>query len=73
MMIHVDCYDLSDDCCLVLKRLFERQRDRALAGHAAYGPLVLAGDKRNWAKEAAEELLDGAFYATCQEITDDEG
>jgi len=35
---------------------------RLAAGRKAYGPLRIAGDTRDWRREASEELLDATVY-----------
>lgn len=35
---------------------------RLAMGQQRYGPLVILRDRRDWAKEASEELLDGCVY-----------
>ncbi len=44
----------------VLKRLYER----LLLGRERYGELVFGIDRRDWRKEAMEEVLDLAIYCS---------
>src|SRR5258708_6797987 len=41
---------------------------RLLAGQQAYGLLAIAGDRRDWRKERAEELADALVYGAIAEI-----
>lgn len=38
---------------------------RLALGARAYGPLDIAGDRRDWMREAAEEACDQAVYLAC--------
>lgn len=38
---------------------------RMATGRQRYAPLDLASDKRDWVREAREEMLDGAAYLAC--------
>jgi len=57
--------DLSGDELLVIRRIV----DRIAMGRRTYGELRLAGDKRDWNEELANELLDGCVYAAIRIIT----
>ena len=39
---------------------------RLTMGRKAYGPLDIAGDARDWKREATEEALDLAVYLSCE-------
>lgn len=39
--------------------------ERMRTGRERYAPLDLATDKRDWVREAREEMLDGAAYLAC--------
>jgi hypothetical protein len=41
---------------------------RLAAGARLYGVLNVQGDRRDWQKEATEELLDGCVYLACETI-----
>ena len=41
---------------------------RLVQGEKAYGPLDLKRDRRNWKREASEELLDACVYLACATI-----
>lgn len=59
--------ELGQDELLVLATIAER----AVGGAEVYGPIALATDRRNFRKEAAEELVDACFYSTCELIRAD--
>jgi hypothetical protein len=40
--------------------------ERLAMGRRQYGPLDVAGDPRDWRKEASEEALDCAVYLACE-------
>ena len=39
---------------------------RLAMGRRQYGPLDVQGDRRDWKREAAEELLDGCVYLAAE-------
>jgi hypothetical protein len=39
---------------------------RLAMGRKAYGPLDIAGDARDWKREATDEALDLAVYLSCE-------
>lgn len=39
---------------------------RLAMGQRQYGALDVAGDRRDWRKEAAEEALDASVYLACE-------
>ncbi len=43
--------------------------ERLVAGRLAYGPLDIAGDQRNWAREAYEERLDLTVYESLMRLS----
>jgi hypothetical protein len=54
--------DLGDDEV----RLLVLVGRRLLMGQRSYGRLDVTDDPRDWAREAAEELLDGCVYLACE-------
>lgn len=42
--------------------------ERLTLGRRAYGPLVVAGDRRDWRKEAHEEALDLSVYLAIETL-----
>jgi hypothetical protein len=46
---------------------------RLVLGRKVYGPLDVAGDRRDWRHEASEEALDCAVYLACESIRGAEG
>jgi hypothetical protein len=56
--------DMNQDELRVMLRIAER----LTMGRRQYGPLELAGDKRDWRAEGAEELLDGTVYFAIQSL-----
>lgn len=49
-------------------RVLGRIADRLRMGARLYGPLDIAHDKRDWAKEAGDELLDGCVYLAVERL-----
>jgi hypothetical protein len=56
--------DATPDELRVLVALAERLK----AGRVAYGPLVVATDRRDWDREMRDELLDAIVYGTIGEM-----
>ena len=65
-----------DALCEILEALNEDERavvmdvavglaERMRTGRERYAPLKLATDRRDWVREAREEMLDGAAYLAC--------
>jgi hypothetical protein len=68
---------MSDELAEIIRELGVDERRCLLAiarrlaqGARAYGPLDIAGDKRDWVKEAAEEACDQAVYLACAVLRD---
>lgn len=57
--VHAIVDRLSHDELRVLRFTGRRMID---IGHAKYGPLDIANDRRDWLKEYAEEVSDGEFF-----------
>ncbi len=62
----VDVTGLELDAVRVVERIVERLR----MGQAAYGPLDLSTNPRDWRAEATEEDLDAAVYRAMQSVKD---
>ena len=54
------------------QRVIDRVLARLELGRRRYGPLNLAGDRRNWRRERFEERLDALVYDVCAELADEE-
>lgn len=63
-MVAEACADLRNDELRVVLLVAERLG----MGARQYGALDIAGDSRNWRREAAEELLDGCIYLAAQSL-----
>lgn len=57
---------LNEDEQLVALHVLDRVIARLEKGRVDYGPLNLASDQRDFAKEGDEEMLDGAIYGACR-------
>lgn len=56
---------LNDDERAVVLDVAIGLAQRMATGRKRYAPLDLASDKRDWVREAREEMLDGAAYLAC--------
>lgn len=59
---------LNEDELAVLLDVLESCLDGLEKGRAAYGPLVLASDQRDFTAEAREEQRDGMLYLAMDRV-----